>query len=91
MRATGNGNPQLCVQNLLKTVRGEVPFERLKGLDRTLIDRPSSTARADLVSDVQFVIETYEPRVNLSSTELNALAAQTGGFELKTTINNLTQ
>lgn len=91
MRANGNGAPQLCVQNLLKTVRGECPYERTKGIDRTLIDRPSITARADLVADVQFVIETYEPRVNLSSTELNALAAQTGGFELKTTINNLTQ
>ena len=39
MKATGNGRPQTCVQNLLKTIRGEVPYERLKGIDRTLIDR----------------------------------------------------
>ena len=37
MKASGNGTPQTCVQNLLKTTRGEVPYERIKGIDRTLI------------------------------------------------------
>lgn len=90
MRATGNGTPQLCVQNLIKTVRGEVPYERLKGIDRALIDKPSETSGSDLVSDVQFVIDTYEPRVKFDNAELNALAAQTGGFELKASIKNIT-
>ena len=34
MKASGNGTPQTCVQNLLKTTRGEVPYERIKGIDR---------------------------------------------------------
>ena len=38
MKASGNGTPQTCVQNLLKTTRGEVPYERIKGIDRSLID-----------------------------------------------------
>ena len=42
MKASGNGTPETCVQNLLKTIRGEVPYERLKGIDRTLIDRSTS-------------------------------------------------
>ena len=31
MKASGNGAPEICVQNLLKTIRGEVPYERIKG------------------------------------------------------------
>ena len=30
MKASGNGAPEICVQNLLKTIRGEVPYERIK-------------------------------------------------------------
>ena len=65
MKASGNGTPQTCVQNLLKTIRGEVPYERIKGIDRTLIDKPSQT-------------------------ELAALAAETGNFELRASIDNIT-
>lgn len=90
MKATGNGTPEICVQNLLKTIRGEVPYERIKGIDRTLIDKPSETAATDLTADVEFVVETYEPRVKLRSSDLTALAAQTGGFELKASIDNIT-
>lgn len=61
MKASGNAAPETCVQNLLKTIRGEVPYERIKGIDRTLIDKPSGTAANDLAADVEFVVETYEP------------------------------
>ena len=88
MKASGNAAPETCVQNLLKTIRGEVPYERIKGIDRTLIDKPSGTAANDL--DVEFVVETYEPRVRLSSSDLVALVAQTGDFELRASIDNNT-
>lgn len=90
MKASGNGTPETCVQNLLKTIRGEVPYERIKGIDRTLIDRPSELAAPDLTADVRFVIETYEPRVNLSAVDLTALAAGIGSYELDTSIQNQT-
>lgn len=90
MKASGNGAPELCVQNLLKTIRGEVPYERIKGIDRTLIDKPSETAGPELAADVEFVVETYEPRVKLSSVELEGLAAQAGSFALDTSIKNIT-
>ena len=35
MKASGNAAPETCVQNLLKTIRGEVPYERIKGIDHT--------------------------------------------------------
>jgi phage baseplate assembly protein W len=90
MKASGNSDPATCVQNLLKTIRGEVPYERIKGIDRTLIDKPSGTAADNLAADVEFVVETYEPRVHLSSTELSALTAQTGDFALRARIDNIT-
>lgn len=90
MKASGNGTPEICVQNLLKTIRSEVPYERIKGIDRTLIDKPSETAGPDLAVDVEFVVETYEPRVKLSSVELDGLAAQVGSFALDTSIKNTT-
>lgn len=90
MKASGNAAPEACVQNLLKTIRGEVPYERIKGIDRTLIDKPSGTAANDLAADVEFVVETYEPRVRLSSSDLVALVAQTGDFELRASIDNNT-
>lgn len=86
MKASGNGTPETCVQNLLKTIRGEVPYERIKGIDRALIDRPSELARPDLMADVRFVIETYEPRVNLSTVDLRALIARLGSCELTASI-----
>ena len=90
MKASGNGTPQVCVQNLLKTIRGEVPYERIKGIDRTLIDRPSEIAGQELVGDVEFVVETYEPRVNMNNVELKALAAEVGGYELAASIDTIT-
>ena len=89
MKASGNGTPQTCVQNLLKTTRGEVPYERIKGIDRSLIDQPSETAAPELAADVEFVVETYEPRVKLTDVELEALVAETGGFEINASIDNI--
>lgn len=89
MKASGNGTPQTCVQNLLKTTRGEVPYERIKGIDRTLIDQPSETAAPELVADAEFVVETYEPRVKLADVDLVALAAEVGGFEINAGIDNI--
>ena len=78
MKASGNGAPEICVQNLLKTIRGEVPYERIKGIDRTLIDKPSETAATDLAA------------VQLSDSDLKALTAQAGDFELRASIDNIT-
>ena len=33
MQAHGNGNPETCASNLLRTIRGEVPYDRVRGRD----------------------------------------------------------
>ena len=82
MKAKGNGDPAQCVGNLLRLIRGEVPYERQKGLDPRLIDSPCSTAAQELVADAEWLIENYEPRVNINSIDLNAELAQIGHFSI---------
>lgn len=72
MLASGNSAPQRCVVNLLRTVRGEVPYVRTKGIDRSLIDIPS-TGSWRLTADAEWVVQNYEPRVDLDSVDIGAL------------------
>ena len=45
MRASGNGSPEVCAANLLRIVRGEVAYDRVRGVDGTLIDKPNASRR----------------------------------------------
>ena len=83
MKAKGNGEPATCVGNLLRLVRGEVPYERMKGLDPRLIDRPSSIAAPELVADAEWLIEQYEPRADLKNINLESALAEVGHFAIR--------
>ncbi len=74
MLAQGNSDPRVCALNLLRTIRGEVPLERTKGIEH--IDRPI-TQSDELKADAEWVLETYEPR--LSGEEIALLAADAAG------------
>ncbi len=78
MKAHGNGTPETCTSNLLRIVRGEVPYDRVKGRDGALIDQPNVTD--EVVADIEWLMETYEPRVTVESVEENAEAALSGDF-----------
>lgn len=78
MKAHGNGIPETCASNLLRIVRGEVPFDRVRGRDGALIDQPNATDEA--IADAEWLLETYEPRVAVESVEAIAEAAITGDF-----------
>lgn len=80
MRAQGNGLPQVCAANLMRIVRGEVAYDRLRGLDGTLIDQPNATEAAE--ADAAWVLETYEPRVNAQSILSDASDALNGDFKI---------
>lgn len=79
MLASGNGEVQRCVLNLLRTVRGEVPYVRTKGIDRALIDIPATEAWR-FRADAEWVIRNFEPRADLTDVELDAAvdAARSG-------------
>ena len=72
MRASGNGSPEVCAANLLRIVRGEVAYDRVRGVDGTLIDKA--------VADAEWVLETFEPRVESDSITSNPAAAFSGDF-----------
>lgn len=87
MRATGNGTPRVCANNLLQITRGEVPFERVKGLDPRMIDRPHSIAEAEIQQDAEWLLETYEPRVDVNAISIDPSDATAGGFAITADIN----
>lgn len=82
MKSKGNGTPQQCIANLLLITRGEVPYDRVKGIDATLVDRPSTQSGPMLVADARWLIETYEPRVDVQSAQVRDQLAQSGLFAL---------
>lgn len=65
MKAAGNGDVGVCARNLLAIVRGEVPFDRLRGLDARIVDRPERDGTDETVQDAEWVLKTYEPRMDL--------------------------
>ena len=76
MKANGNGTPETCASNLLRIVRGEVPYDRVRGRDASLIDQPNVTKKA--VADARWLLDKYEPRVEIESTLSTTEAARTG-------------
>lgn len=87
MKAKGNGNPEICAENLLKITRGEVPYERIKGLDPRMIDRPQSIAEAEIQQDAEWMLETYEPRVEVKAINIQPADAPGGGFVVTADVN----
>lgn len=87
MLASGNGEVQRCVLNLLRTIRGEVPYVRTKGIDRALIDIPSTEAWR-FRADAEWVIRNFEPRADLQSLDTAATiaAARQGDHTIIATI-----
>lgn len=82
MKASGNGEPMQCVSNLLQIVRGECPYDRIKGIDPTLIDQPTEIAAPLMQAEAKWLIKTYEPRVNVDDIDIKAITSQSGNFSL---------
>ena len=65
MKSKNNSDPYVCAEHLLKTERGEVPGDILRGLPGELIDRAENRAKPTLNRAVRFCIENYEPRIQV--------------------------
>lgn len=87
MLANGNSNVAVCVHNLLLLTRGEVPYDRIRGIDSNILDKPVDEAQPLLEEDIRWLLETYEPRADLSDLEISNLAAQVGDFGLEVDID----
>lgn len=82
MKASGNGDIRVCAANLLRIWRGEVPYERIKGLDPRLIDKPTSTAAPQIQQDARWLLETYEPRAAVESVTAAQDGSAAGGMTI---------
>lgn len=78
MKAHGNGTPETCASNLLRIVRGEVAYDRVRGRDGALVDQPN--ANDETIADIEWLMENYEPRVTVESAETSAEAPLVGDF-----------
>ena len=56
MLGSGNGEPQTCAENLLKTPRFSVPYERIKGID----GKTAKVAPVDNIDNVSPAIHVAE-------------------------------
>ena len=79
MKKAGNGLPETCVDNLVRIRRGEVAFERVKGIDVSLVDQPTSEILEDASSDAERQIEIFEPRVDVDNVKCTGEESVGGG------------
>ena len=82
MRASGNGKPSVCVENLLKCARTEVPYTRSKGLNPRLIDTAMGDASTKVRQDAELVIEVFEPRAVVNSIHIGSSDMVTGSLSV---------
>lgn len=87
MLSKNNSNPAVCISNLLQIARGEVPYDRIKGISFAQVDGPISQAADELVEDAEWMLKTYEPRVQTEEIEVYPTDAQNGRYSIKVTIN----
>lgn len=87
MKSSGNGRPEQCAQNLLRISRGEVPYDRLKGLSTASIDKPAKAANASLQTDAEWVLRTYEPRIDINSINVSLETILDSAFSLNADIS----
>lgn len=86
MKKTGNGLPEACVENLVRIRRGEVAYERVKGIDGGFIDQPAALIEEDAEADAERQISIFEPRVEVDSIEL-VEGNKDGGLEFNLNIH----
>lgn len=80
MLSKGNSNPEICAGNLLKTQRGEVPLDRIKGILSSSIDKPAPIAAAEIAEDTEWMLGAYEPRVKVDDVDVTQDADQVGCY-----------
>lgn len=85
MKSSGNGSAAQCVANLCATFQGEVPYQRLKGMDTKLIDENLLTSEPKIKNHATWLIENYEERVVVN--DINVRLDESGKIEINPDIS----
>lgn len=76
-RASGNERIIRNVLNLIRTFRYDVGYDRTRGIDPSVVDKPLEEAAMVYISEIYRVVELYEPRVTVK--EVRFTGADTEG------------
>jgi len=71
--AKGNERIAQNVRNLLRTWRYEVAFDRTRGLEPSILDKPLNEAIALYTAEVYRVVQDYEPNAQVKSVQFIGL------------------
>lgn len=66
-KASGDERIVQNVLNLIRTFRYEVGYDRTRGINPAVIDKPMQEAAALYTSEIFRVIDLYEPRASVNS------------------------
>ncbi len=83
MRKEGNGNPEVCAENLMNTVRGECTYDRVKGINARIIDMPAEEAEFEAQEDARWNVETYETRIDVEEVSVSVEIGPDGEFSIE--------
>lgn len=78
MRSSGNGRPAVCADNLTRISRGEVPYDRIRGVKFAELVGDGIAEQEDLAEDTAWMVSTYEPRVTVEGVDVAAENAVNG-------------
>lgn len=84
--ATGALRTLQNVKNLITTWRYEVSYDRTKGLDPSILEKPRDEAIALYISEVYRLVETHEPNATVVSVTPISADAE-GNIDLKVVID----
>lgn len=80
MKSSGNGNVAQCVANLIATYQGEVPYQRLKGMDPAILDKNINEAEPLIKNHATWLINNYEERATVN--DINVYVNESGAVEI---------
>lgn len=83
MRKEGNGNPEVCAENLMNTIRGECAHDRVKGINARVIDMPAEEAEFEVQEDARWNVETYETRIDVEEVSVSVEIGPDGEFSIE--------
>lgn len=78
MLSYGNGKPEVCVNNLVHISRGEVPYDRIRGVKLGQNIGRTIAERDEIADDTKWMVGTYEPRISVDRVEIFVTDAVNG-------------
>lgn len=80
MKSSGNGNTAQCAANLIATFQGEVPYQRLKGMDTAFLDKNIIEASPQVKNHASWLLENYEERASVN--DINIISDDSGTVQI---------